>query len=89
MVFADEFNDASLNKEKWSFTDYMSGYSDLTTLTTSDVAAVIPDSENINNGILRLTASKTFNGNYRTTKSITTGEKMTFHSCCPELLLLR
>ena len=54
----------------------MQPYSDLTIKTTADVAARITDSEG--NGILRLTASEYSDGKYKTTKSITTGEKMTF-----------
>ena len=54
----------------------MSGCSDLLTKETSDVAAVTTDADN--NGVLRLTASKYMSGKYKTTKSITTGERMTF-----------
>ena len=78
LVFSDEFNGYSIDRSKWSFTDYMSGYSDMPTLTSSDVAAVIPDPDNRSTGILRLTASKVGNGQYKTTKSITTGKTMTF-----------
>ena len=54
----------------------MSGCSDLLTKETSDVAAVTTDTDN--NGVLRLTASRYMSGKYKTTKSITTGERMTF-----------
>lgn len=78
LVFSDEFNGTKIDLEKWTFADYMSGSSDLVTLTSSDVAAVIPDPETSGNGILRLTASKYSDGKYKTTKSITTGQTMTF-----------
>lgn len=54
----------------------MSGYSDLTVKATSDVAAETTDSDS--NGILRMRAINNNNGTYKTSKSISTGEKMTF-----------
>lgn len=76
LTFYDEFNGKTLDTKKWSFTNYMNGYSDLIVKNTSDVAAVTTDSDA--NGVLRLTASKYATGKYKTTQSITTGKKMTF-----------
>lgn len=81
-MWSDEFNTESalLDTESpvslWTFNSYMSGCSDLILSDTSDVATVTTDSNG--NGVLRLTAYKTADGVYKTVKSVSTGEKMTF-----------
>lgn len=76
LVFNDEFNGNFLDEEKWSFKNYMNGYSDLILKSTPDVAAVTTDADG--NGILRFTASSYSTGKYKTSKSVTTGGKMSF-----------
>ncbi|MBR7133744.1 MAG: glycoside hydrolase family 16 protein [Clostridia bacterium] len=78
LVFSDEFNGSALDSSKWTFTDYMVGDSYLTTMTSSDVAAIVKDPDEEGDRILRLTAKKVGTDKYQTTKSITTGERMTF-----------
>lgn len=54
----------------------MAGYADMPTASTSDVQSIVRDENG--NGYLHLTAYKTDDGKYKTVKSITTGNKLTF-----------
>lgn len=76
LVFEDNFNTSSVDSTKWDFNDYMAGYDDLSTATTSDVQSIVNDENG--NSYLKLTAYKTEDGSYKTVKSITTGNKLTF-----------
>lgn len=74
LVFEDDFNTLNLDNNKWDFTNYMEGYG-VTTSTDSDVQSI--KSEN-GDTFLRLTSYKTDAGEYKATKSISTGNKLTF-----------
>ncbi|MBQ6826332.1 MAG: family 16 glycosylhydrolase [Clostridia bacterium] len=75
LVFEDEFNTSSLDSTKWDFTDYMVGYG-VDTVKTSDVQSIAADEDG--NGYLHLTSYKAEDGSYKATKSISTGNKLTF-----------
>ena len=76
LVFEDNFDTLNLDTaNKWDFTDYMTGYG-VETVDTSDVQSI--QREEDGNGFLRLTSYKTADGKYKATKSISTGNKLTF-----------
>jgi len=75
LVFEDNFDTLSLDSSKWDFTDYMKGYG-VETAETSDVQSIERDENG--NGYLHLTAYKTEGGSYKSVKSISTGNKLTF-----------
>ena len=75
LVFEDNFDTLSLDKSKWDFTNYMTGYG-VDTVETSDVQSI--QREEDGNGYLHLTSYKATDGSYKATKSISTGNKLTF-----------
>lgn len=76
IVFEDNFDTPELDMTKWDFTDYMAGYSDMPTLTTSEVQSIVKDENG--NSFLRLTAKRTGENTFQSVKTITTGNKLTF-----------
>ena len=76
IVFEDNFDTPELDMTKWDFTNYMEGYSDMPALTTSDVQSIERDENG--NSFLRLTAKRTGKDTFKTVKSISTGNKLTF-----------
>lgn len=75
LVWGDEFDCKNLNADKWTFADHMGGYTDMPTTTDSSVQSI----EKNDNGdsFLHLTAYK-YGEEYRTVKSVTTSDIMTF-----------
>ena len=75
LVFEDDFNSPWLDTSKWDYTNYMEGYG-VDTVTTADVNSIAVDANG--NGYLHLTSYKAEDGSYKATKSISTGNKLTF-----------
>ncbi len=76
LVFEDNFDTPELDMTKWDFTDYMSGFGDMPTLTNSEVQSIEKDENG--NSYLHLTAKRTGKNTFQAVKSISTGNKLTF-----------